>query len=274
MSETLKLKTSDGFDLHAQITKVQESTGSVVIVHGLHDHSGRYDHVAKFFQEFGYSTMQFDLRGNGKSSGKRGYIHRFSDHVIDMDSALSAFQEKMTGPYFAYAHSMGALILSTWILESTNPFRGVVFSGGLFKVNEDISPVLQKLSGVVSSILPALPTVKLDFKQLSRDPGILERSKSDQLQYKGGVRARTGAEVIVATAALQARLQELNFPMLILHGEADGLTKFEASELLYEKSKSSDKTLKIYPGAKHEIFNETNKDEVLGDVCDWMNARA
>ena len=273
MSEILLLQTSDKLELHARVDRVDESKGAVIIVHGLHDHSGRYNHVAESFRDCGYSTLQFDLRGNGRSDGKRGYISRFNDHVLDMDTAMQALQENFQGPYFAYAHSMGALILSTWILDHTNPFRGVVYSGGLFKVNEDISPVLQKLSGVVSAILPSVPTIKLDFRALSRDPEVLKQAARDKLQYKGGVRARTGAEVIVATAALQARLEELDFPILILHGEKDGLTKYEASQLLYERSRSSDKTIKIYPGARHEVFNEINKQEVLNDVCEWMSAR-
>lgn len=273
MFEDLNLKTSDGVALYAKVVRASGHQGTVLILHGLHDHSGRYDHVASHFASMGLSTFQFDLRGNGRSEGKRGYIKRFGEHILDCDAAVSEMKEQLNGPYFAFAHSMGALILSTWILEHDNPFRGIVYSGGLFKVNEDISPILQKLSGTVSKLFPSLPTIKLDFRELSREPEVLELSKTDTLQYRGGVRARTGAEVIDATAALQTRLSKLNFPMLIMHGEKDGLTKYEASELLYEKSTSGDKTLKIYQGAKHEIFNETNRAEVLHDATEWIRAR-
>lgn len=273
MFDDLQLQTKDGVTLHAKLVRAPENKGTVLILHGLHDHTGRYDHVANYFVSRGLSTFQFDLRGNGRSDGKRGYINSFSEHVLDCDAAVREMQAQLEGPYFAFAHSMGALVLSTWILENDNPFRGVVFSGGLFKVNEDISPILQKLSGTMSKLLPSLATIKLDFRQLSRDTTVLERSKSDKYQYTGGVRARTGAQVIEGTAALQARLSELAFPMLILHGEKDGLTKYEASELLYEKSTSDDKALKIYEGAKHEIFNEINQEEVLGDAGDWIMKR-
>ncbi len=242
-------------------------------MHGLHDHTGRYDHVAEYFNDQGLSSFQFDLRGNGRSQGVRGYINAFQEHVTDCDAAIHSMTQKLEGPYFAFAHSMGALVLSTWILENENPFSGVVYSGGLFKVNEDISPVLQKLSGTFARLVPRLATIKLDFRELSRDPSVYERSKSDKFQYTGGVRARTGAVVIDATASLQVRLAELDFPMLILHGERDGLTKYEASELLYQQSNSSDKSLKVYPGAKHEIFNEINRKEVIDDAAQWILAR-
>jgi alpha-beta hydrolase superfamily lysophospholipase len=118
-----------------------------------------------------------------------------------------------------------------------------------------------------------LATIKLDASALSRDEEVADRAKNDPLQYFGGVRARTGAEVLVATAELQQQLHKLDFPMFIIHGEKDPLTKYEASELLYKRSPSADKTLKIYPDAKHELFNELNKEEVLADMVGWIDAR-
>ena len=272
----VKEEVLQAFDQTPIYTVSAETPGAkaqILILHGLHDHCGRYAHLAEFFNEKGFSTVRYDMRGYGRSGGVRGYIDRFDDYVRDLNTVVEHFLKGSDGPTFLYAHSMGALIGSLHILKHGNPYEGVIFSGGLFKVNEDLSPVLQKMSGFISSLLPKLQTVKLDTSGLSRDPNVAAKIAGDELHYMGGIRARTGAEVIAATAELQGELTKLDFPMLIQHGGDDPLTKPEASELLFERSKSIDKTLKVYPGAYHELFNEINKEEVFEDMNDWICAR-
>ena len=271
-----KERILDGFDrtpIYTLSSIDTKDTATLLILHGLHDHCGRYEHLADYFMERGVSTIRYDMRGYGRSGGLSGYIDRFDDYTKDLDTVVGHFISDSNGPVFLFAHSMGALIASQYILQFGNPFKGVVFSGGLFKVNEDLSPILQKMSGVISKLFPKLQTVKLDANGLSRDPAITQKISTDKLHYMGGVRARTGSEVMKATAQLQGKLEKLDFPMLILHGGNDPLTKHEASELLYSESKSQDKTLKIYPGAYHELINETNKMEILDDIYHWIADR-
>ena len=266
----------EGFDktyIYTISSEAANSKGRVLILHGLHDHCGRYAHIADYFKERGFSTVRYDMRGYGKSSGLRGYINRFEDYTRDLHTVVEHYLKGSVVPNYLFAHSMGALIGSHYILQYGNPYRGVVFSGGLFKVNEDLSPVLLKLSGLISRLLPKMQTIKIDANGLSRDPEIAKNIPSDNLHFSGGVRARTGAEIVKATAKLERKLEILDFPMLILHGGADPLTKCEASELLYSKSKCTDKTLKIYPGAYHELINEINKEEVLQDIYSWIEER-
>jgi acylglycerol lipase len=266
----------EGFDntpIYTVSSENDENKGRLLILHGLHDHCGRYAHLADYFNERGFATVRYDMRGYGNSGGVRGYIDQFDDFTKDLDTVVGHFMKGSDIPNYLFAHSMGSLIGSLHILKYGNPYDGVIYSGGLFKVNEDLSPLLQKMSGVMSRILPKLQTIKLDANGLSRDPDIALRIAGDKLHYMGGVRARTGSEILKATAKLQAELEKLDFPMLILHGGADPLTKHEASELLYSKSKSEDKTLKIYPGAYHELINEINKEEVLSDIYGWIIER-
>ena len=271
-----KEKILEGFDrtpIYTLSSSDTKDTATLLILHGLHDHCGRYEHIADYFRERGYSTIRYDMRGYGRSGGLSGYIDRFDDYTEDLNTVVRHFISDSNRPVFLFSHSMGALIASQYILLFGNPFKGVVFSGGLFKVNEDLSPILQKMSGVISKLFPKLQTVKLDANGLSRDPAIAQKIPTDKLHYMGGVRARTGSEVMKATAQLQGELEKLDFPMLILHGGNDPLTKHEASELLYSESKSQDKTLKIYPGAYHELINETNKMEILDDIYHWIADR-
>ncbi len=264
------LKGVDSNSIFTVTSVPVDAKGRLLILHGLHDHCGRYEHVSDYFDTRDFATVRYDMRGFGKSEGLSGYINHFDEYINDLNTVVRHYLNDSQLPTYLLAHSMGALISSHHILQYGNPYNGVIFSGGLFKVNEDISPILQKMSGVTSRLFPKLQTIKLDANGLSRDPEVAQKIAGDHLHYMGGVRVRTGSEVMKATARLEDQLEKLDFPMLILHGGDDTVTKHEASELLFKRSKSKDKTLKIYPGAYHELMNETNKEEVLDDIHQWI----
>jgi len=265
---------AQGLKLFVQVDTAENPRAWMMIMHGLDDHSGRYDHVAEFFNQHEISVLRFDMQGHGQSQGTRSYVQRFEHYVDEFTVVVNYFlKESGAHPRFLLAHSLGGLVSAHYFIQLENPFDGVIFSSGLFKVNEDISPILQKVSGVISVLAPKLPTVKLDLAALSRDQEVVERARADPLHYKGGVRARTGAEIIKATEWVQDRLQELDFPMLILHGTADQLTKDIASKLLFSLSGSQDKRLELYEGAFHELLNETNRLTIMQEILGWIEER-
>lgn len=268
------ITTSGGLKLYSESLVPDDPVAFVLFVHGVSDYSGRYIHVFQYLADHGYGVMWFDLRGFGRSEGLPGYVNHFDEYVDDMAATSGEILRRAGAkPVFVLAHSMGALVAARYILRGNQPFRGVVYTSGLFKVNEDISPILQRLSSFLSRIAPRLKTIKLDANALSRDPAVFERTRIDPLHYIDGLRVRTGAEMIRATAETQTRLDQLDHPMLILHGSADLLTRPEASELLYSRSTSGDKTLKIYEDAFHELLNEVNKEEVFTDIYNWITVR-
>lgn len=273
MLEDIFILTEESLRIHTTFLRTsRELKGSVLFVHGLADHSGRYHHIAEYLAQRGFESMLFDFRGNGRSDGIRGYIDSFDDFLGDMECAVRHFLDNTEeAPKFLFAHSLGALIAATYLLDRPNPFDGVVYSGGLFKVNEDLSPILQKLSGIVSRVAPKMPTVKLDLRLISRVPKVIVDAKSDPLKYNGGVRARTGAVIINATSRLQSQLNKINYPILIIHGGADAITKAEASELLFKESTSDNKTLEIIPDAYHETFNDHCRDQVFETIHQWFS---
>jgi len=275
MSEDIFIIAEGSLRLYTKYQRVDNPRAAVLIVHGLGDHSGRYLDLIEFFERHQISTIRFDLRGNGRSDGKSGYIDSFDDHVSDLRAAEDYFYQRTVGlPRFLYGHSMGALVGATFLTRCANRFDGVIYSSGLFKVNEDFSPVLQKMSAVLSRILPSLPTVKIGTDGLSRDPETALESSRDPLRQTHGIRARTGHEVIKATAWMHERLKDIDYPILVLHGADDPLTKPEASQLLYEMSNSNDKLIKIYPNAMHELYHEVIREQVFEDIVDWIAARS
>ncbi len=246
----------------------------IIIIHGWGEHCGRYAYVAEKLLASGFAVAMYDQRGHGKSEGLKTYVNRFSDYVDDLHivykKAAYAADDK---PVFLLAHSMGGLVASQFCIQHQPLLRGVILSAASLKVNSDFSPFLQKISGIVSALVPKLATVKLDNTMLSRDPAILTIAAEDSLHYKGGIRARTGAEVLKATKWVEAHASEFKMPVLILHGGADQIAEPQGSLSFYEKCGSPDKQSKVYPGAYHEIMNEINRDEVITDIQRWIHAR-
>ena len=166
---------------------------------------------------------------------------------------------------------MGGLIASMFVVTRQPDFRGLILSGPAVKISDDISPLLVKLSSIIGKILPKLPTIKLDGNAVSSDPKIVKKYNNDPLNYRGGIPARTGAELNRATKMIQEQMEAIKLPMLILHGTADRLADPEGSKQLYERAESKDKTLKLYDGFYHEVMNEPGKEQVLGDIVKWVN---
>ncbi len=265
--------TADNYDIYEQTWSCKEAKGVVLVTHGIAEHSGRYTRVAQSLVDSGYTVVGFDLRGHGNSAGKRSYIDSFQDYLNDLQEVLNRTKTSYQDlPLFLFGHSMGGGIVALFTIERNPEVEGILLSGPSVKVSDDISPFLQKISGVISAILPKLPVVKLESAGISRDPEVVAAYDTDPLNYRGGVPARTGAELLKATKTITARSRVIDLPILILHGSADKISDVSGSEMLYTNVSSSDKTLKIYEGLYHEILNEPEQDEVKTDMINWLNA--
>ncbi len=267
-------KTFDGLSLYRKTTEIEKPKGVIILVHGIAEHIGRYDYTTSFLANHGYNVVGWDLRGHGKSSGKRIYIRRFHQYLDDLKEILNQTQSAFPGlPVFLLGHSMGGGIVTLFVIEKNPPVAGILLSGPSLKISNDISPFMQKLSKIISVILPKLPALKLDSAGISRDPEVVKSYDTDPLNYRKGILARTGAEILKATGIISTRMSEIRCPAFIMHGSADKLSDPSGSQTFFDGISSADKTLKFYDGLYHEILNEPEKDSVLNDIVDWLNTR-
>lgn len=276
-------KATDGLDLYtASWLPDTDAKAIVVIVHGLAEHIGRYDHIARAFVQHSYAVYGIDHRGHGRSPGLRSYFENFDQPVEDLKRYFDWVQADHPGKsIFMYGHSLGVLITLEFALRYQNQLTGLIVSGAPLGVEESQPMPLVLLGAALNHVVPAMPSVPLDSKWLSHDPAVVTAYDTDPLVYRGKVRVRMGHYIVSISRKVRARLGELKLPMLILHGSADQICPVVGSQMVYDGAGSSDKMLKIYSDLYHEIHNEPQQETVLADMVNWLelhvmpqNARA
>ncbi|MBI5090986.1 MAG: alpha/beta hydrolase [Candidatus Hydrogenedentes bacterium] len=265
----------DGAELFERRWEIANPRACVVIVHGFGHHSGSFAGVAERLNAAGYSVCAFDQRGHGKSPGARGRVGSVETTLGDMEAYLERLRPGLDErPWFALGHSLGALILGLYALERTCIAAGLIFSSGLFCVPGQVSPLLRRLVGVIAAVAPWAPVQRVEVNATTRDEAAIQELNTDPLRYAGMMDARTGAEIAKAVERFEARMHEVKLPILALHGTHDGLTDWEGSKRLYERAGATDKTLRLFEGGYHELYNDLVKEQFLSEIVAWLDARA
>ena len=247
--------------------------GAVVIVHGLKDHSSRYDGFARRVVAEGFAVHAFDLRGHGRSEGVRVAIDDFSEYLDDLAVELVRVRAREPGvPVFLMGHSMGGAIVTLFALERRPAVSGLVLSAAALAV--DASAITVGGTKAVAAISPDAGVFQLDLDDFSRDPAVVAENRADPLVYQDAAPARTAALLIGAIDTIGEREGELDVPVLALHGDADHVTPPEGSRELVRRARTRDKTLKTYPGLVHDLLHEPERETVVRDIVAWLDARA
>ncbi len=250
-----------------------EARAGLILVHGLGEHSGRYDEVARHCTARGIAVFALDHYGHGKSEGQPGHVERFSVYLDGVRALLARVREEQPDvPLFLLGHSMGGLIAAAFLLEAQAAFRACVLSGPAFRSDAEPPAPVMWVARLVSWLAPTVPTIGLDPAGVSRDPEVVRAYVQDPLVHHGKLSARLIVEMKAAMQQTLARAPDIALPLLILHGGDDVLTSPAGSREFCERVGASDKTLSIYPGLYHEIFNEPEKDAVLADMTGWLEA--
>jgi alpha-beta hydrolase superfamily lysophospholipase len=246
----------------------------LLLVHGLGEHSGRYANLVEHFVPLGYAVYGIDHVGHGRSGGTRVYVERFEDFLAPLTMFCGMVRAQQPGvPIFLVGHSMGGLIGAAYLLDHADGLQGAVLSGPSVKVPDDISPAVLFVGKVLSALLPGIGILALDAGGISRDPAVVEAYVKDPLVYTGKTTARLGAEMLETMRRVVSQAAQIRLPLLILQGGADRLVDPDGARMLHDLVGSSDKTLKVYEGLYHEVYNEPERGQVLRDVERWLEAR-
>lgn len=252
----------------------QDPKAILLVVHGFAEHSGRYMNIVNHFVPKGYMVYGLDHRGHGRSEGLRGYVEQFSYYLDDLKTFFDIIRsEHGDAKIFIVGHSMGGTIATAYAVEHQDEFDGLILSGAGLKMGNGSLRLLFPLVRILSLFLPKMGITIIDASTISQDEAVVEAYINDPLVYWGKIRARLGSELATVMQKLPHQMLKIALPILIMHGTADRLVDPEGSKVLYEKVGSEDKTLKLYDGFYHEIFNEPGREQVFEDMERWLVAR-
>jgi lysophospholipase len=252
-----KFKGLKEFNIYYQAwTPDEEPKAVLLIAHGYAEHSGRYGNVVNHFVPKGYAVYALDHRGHGRSDGERVKVDDFHDYIVDLKTFFDIVRGENPGKnVFLVGHSMGSIISLLYVCEFQKELAGLVTSGG-------------GLSRPGEPQVTRKPGESLPLSMLSRDPAVLKAYDNDPLVYRGPLPDHFG--MFTTANKLYEMVTDITLPTLIMAGNAapDG----KRSQVLFERVGAKDKTLKLYDGLLHEIFNEPEHPQVLADMEDWLKA--
>ena len=246
----------------------------MVIAHGLGEHSGRYDTVVSRLLPRGISIWAADHRGHGRSDGLRGHVSSFYQYVDDLHSLVALSRDTLPSDakIFLLGHSLGGLIALRFASRFPEVVDGVIISSPSLGLPEKLPAVKAFVGRVMSSIRPTLSLANgLDASKLSHDETVVRAYLDDPLVHNR-VTARWFTEFLSAMEAARRSGPTIKTPLLMQLAGDDYLTSAAASERFFEELPLADKTLYVYKGLYHEIYNETEDERrrVLDDLDTWL----
>ncbi|HEX9561999.1 MAG TPA: alpha/beta hydrolase [Candidatus Dormibacteraeota bacterium] len=241
------------------------------VVHGLGDHARRYERFAQAMTRYGFGTFAVDLRGHGKSAGRRGHVDRWSQWTDDVAAFVTHVEGIVGGEVVPLGHSFGGATLLSTLLEHKVPnTKRFVLSSPALRLKVSVPPLKLKLGRAASKILPRLTlNNEVDAKTLSRIPEVVEAYRTDPLVHNK-ISLRMYSEWADACQRIFAHAGEIKLPFLILAGTDDRLIDPVGSRELHELT-SAVSELRLLEGRYHEPFNDLENEEVFSVIAHWLS---
>lgn len=261
--------------LHYRAWEAASPRSVLLVVHGLAEHSGRYERFGQDLAATGHSVFALDLRGHGDSDGRRGHVRRFDHLLQDVDR----FRREVQGmvphetPFFLVGHSLGGLIALRYLEEYNPEFRGAVLSAPWLATALPIPHWKVGLAQVLTKIAPSLPLrAPVPPEYLSHDPMVADAYRSDPLVHER-ITPRMFTELSSAMGLVFQRADRIGVPLLFLLPGGDLVTDTARTRALARSIHQVEVTTRLFPQAYHELFNEVDRSLVLSELRAWLAAR-
>lgn len=271
-----ELSARDGTRLARFVCRPRDETrATIAVVHGYGEHGERYRRLAGEFAERGLCTCVYDLRGHGRSAGRRGHVSRFKEYIDDTAQFLDWARLQARGlPLFLLGHSMGGLIAASLVEQRRpNDLAGLVLSAPFLRLVDPVPKYKLVFAHIASMVVPSLDVGNtLDAAGLSHDDEVVATYRADPLNH-GVATARWATEVLSAQKAALAHAGRISLRLLVMAGGADPIAHPDAARELFAAAASRDKKLLVYPDFLHEIFNEEGRQAPVTDLLAWLDER-
>lgn len=261
---TASIQVADGTLLTTRTWEPSDPKADLIIVHGIGEHAGRWEHVGRLFADKGYRVTAYNLRGHGLESDAPLDLHSFDQYVDDLQEVIQNVRSAAR-PLFIYGHSMGGLITTRYACSDRPQPNAYVLSAPALEAR--LPCLLRFIARVLNRIFPWFPVESpIKPEQLSRIPAVGEAYFTDPYVTRMST-VRHGCLVVDAMTDTKKQLDRLRVHTLVIHGGDDTLVPTKSSEILVENPLV---TRKVFDGLRHEIHNEPESEEVLSHVDTWL----
>lgn len=265
--------TADGLRLHIRAwLPATAPTAVIALLHGLGSHADRLAPLAEALCDAGYAVAGLDLRGFGRSEGRRGHTASLELYFDDLAGFLAELARRWSGlPQVLYGHSMGAVLALAFTLARRPSLAGVIATAPALRSRVAEQRLKLLLVHLLGRLLPALSLDNgLDLSQLSRDPGVQSSVEADPFCHRT-VTTAWGLALLQAIALARAGASRFPVPLLLLHGTHDAIAYPSGSEAFAAAAPAGLVTLKMWPGFWHELHTDPEREKVFELMLGWLD---
>ena len=269
-----RFAASDGAVLFEQSWRPASGRARAVLVihHGLKSHGAHYAELAARLVSRGVAVYAHDMRGHGRSPGRRATLDDLGVLAADLDRFIAGVRRAEPGaPLFLAGHSVGGAVVTLYTVERRPRLEGLVLLAPALRVDQP--PIAAAAAGIAGALTPGFPAVDVPNEWFSRSPAVRREMARDPLIYQPAGPARTARALTRALARIWPRVEEIDVPLLGLHGTGDRATSPRGTAELVRRARSRDRTLLLYRGLYHDLVREPERDQVIGDIERWIARR-
>lgn len=250
-----------------------ERRGTLILVHGLGEHSGRYLELAKALAASGYATIAFDQQGHGQSPGRRGMSRGYDSMLADIDATCDAVRTAgMDGPMFLLGNSMGGNLAASYVLRGPHRFAGLILVAPMLLPAKTIKRDQILAAWITGKLLPFFRIRStVPPERLTHDPEEIARMEADPWLHNR-LSLRLGTELLAQGRWVLDHARELKLPLLVLHGEEDHAIELSAAQALCMKAGPLAKLIQL-EAMYHDILHELERHRAIEHICQWMTSQ-